>query len=120
LKAQDTVFTRIQEAKIPDNQWQIEINGWFATAMAAMQFELVEKASAPVNIIDSGGSIETITILGGEAICRRQMIRNVSGYQNFSILGVVIILLVGSISVLVRFPRAYFNYPISFIHLVIL
>jgi hypothetical protein len=48
------------------------------------------------------------------------MIRNVSGYQNFSTLGVVIILLVGSILVLVRFPRAYFNYPISFIHLVIL
>jgi hypothetical protein len=108
LKAQDTVFTRIQEAKIPDNQWQIEINGWFATAMAAMQFALVEKASGPVNIIDFGGSIEAITIPGGEAICKRQMIRNVSGYQNFSTLGVVIILLVGFILVLVRLPRAYF------------
>jgi hypothetical protein len=113
LKAQDTVFTRIQEAKILDNQWQIEINGWFATAMAAMQFALVKKASGPVNIIDSRGSIETITIPGGEAICRLQMIRNDSEYQNFSTLGVVIILLVGSILVLVRLQEAYFIIPSS-------
>jgi hypothetical protein len=57
LKAQDTVFTRIQEAKIPDNQWQVEINGWFVTAMATMQIALVEKASGPVNIIDSGAPL---------------------------------------------------------------
>ncbi|KAF8855323.1 hypothetical protein BDZ45DRAFT_506545 [Acephala macrosclerotiorum] len=97
LKAQSTVFSNAQVAKLPSNQWQIEMRGWFAVSLASLQQALMERATGPANIIEYGGSI----IVPQEndpyskAVCQRQMIRNVAGYQNFSTLGVVIILVIG-------------------------
>lgn len=95
LKAQNTVFTLTQVAKLPDNQWQIELDGWFAISLASLQQYLYEKASGPTNVLDVGGTVTTPKDAFGRAICERQMIRNVSGYQNFSTLGVAIILILG-------------------------
>jgi hypothetical protein len=95
LKAQSTVFTLAQVAPLPDNQWQIELDGWFAISLASLQQYLYEKAVGPTGITEVGGIINMPTGAPGRAICQRQMIRNVSGYQNFSTLGVAIILILG-------------------------
>ncbi|KAN0108031.1 hypothetical protein V8E51_007773 [Hyaloscypha variabilis] len=100
LQAQNTLFTTIdayqQEVPLPNNQWQIELSSWFAVSLAALQQSLVQKASGPTDILAAGGYILKPAIKYEEAICKRQMIRNVAGYQNFSTLGIAIILIFGS------------------------
>lgn len=100
LKAQRTVFERFQEAQLPNNQWQIEASGWFAVSLASLQQALVEIATGPVDIVSSGGYVESFSTPYAPAICNRQMIRNVHGYQNFSTLGVGIVLVVGAILII--------------------
>jgi hypothetical protein len=100
LKAQNTVFTLTQVAQLPDDQWQIELDGWFAISLASLQQYLYEKALGPTDVVDQGGSINMPTDVFGRSICARQMIRNVSGYQNFSTLGVAIILILGCVLVI--------------------
>ena len=95
LKAQSTVLNKIQQAALPNNQWQIEVDGWFVISLAGLQQALVERALGPTDVLDSGGAIDYPTDIYGKAICKRQMVSNVSSYQNFSILGVAIILVVG-------------------------
>jgi hypothetical protein len=87
-----------QVAKVPNNQWQIEMSGWFVISLASLQQALVEKATGPSDIVSQGGYVTSPgpSDYAGQALCKRQMIRNVSGYQNFSTLGVAIILIIGT------------------------
>jgi len=59
LQAQSTVFgeARAQMAPLPNNQWQIELSNWFAIGLATLQHYLVEKASGPTDVLESGESI---------------------------------------------------------------
>jgi len=95
LKATNTVFDLMQVAQLPDNQWVNELEGWFAFSLASVQQALVEKASGPTGVTEIGGYIISPSTIGEKALCERQMIGNVSGYQNFSTLGIAIILIVG-------------------------
>jgi hypothetical protein len=100
LKAQNTVFTLTQIAQLPDNQWQIELDSWFGISLASLQQYLYEKAVGPTGVTEVGGTVNMPQDATGRAICKRQMVRNVSGYQNFSALGVGIILILGSTTVI--------------------
>jgi hypothetical protein len=101
LKVQESIINEysgpLQVAKLPNNQWQSEVRGWFAMSLVSIQQALVEKARGPTDVIINGGTIVSPgpSDYSEQAICKRQMIRNVNGYQNFSTLGVVIILVVG-------------------------
>lgn len=101
LQAQDTVFSSVvidQAGRIPDNQWQIELDGWFAVSSARLQQELVQDASGLPDPIQRAGAVFTPPADKYEAaICNRQMIRNAPGYQNFSTLGVALILILGTV-----------------------
>jgi hypothetical protein len=101
LQAQDTVFSSVlfmQEGKLPENQWQIELDGWFEASLARFQQDLVEDAAGlPKAAERSDGTFTPPADKWGEAVCKRQMIRNAAGYQNFSTLGVVLIVILGSI-----------------------
>ncbi|KAH8587182.1 hypothetical protein B0O99DRAFT_698889 [Bisporella sp. PMI_857] len=99
LTSQSTVRDLLQLAPLPDNQWQIELAGWFGASLARFQQSLLEYALGPVGIVENGGSVisPTSNDTVGRAICNRQMIRNASGYQNFSTLALVIVLLVSSV-----------------------
>jgi hypothetical protein len=76
---------------------QSELSGWFAISLASLQQALVEKATGPTGVVNQDGTINSPdpTNYPGQAICKRQMIRNASGYQNFTTLGVAIILIIG-------------------------
>ena len=104
LQAESTMITTYsayqQEGQLPNNQWQIEVSSWFNVSLAALQRYVVQKAYGPTDVLDEGGYIVKPSIEPEEAICQSQMIRNVAGYQNFSTLGVVIILVFGSSLVL--------------------
>lgn len=95
LKASSSVFDGSQIAQLPDNQWQIELQNWFAISLASIQQYMLEKATGPTGVVEAGGFIRYPNSTYERAICKRQMVRDVSGYQNFSTLGVVVILVVG-------------------------
>jgi hypothetical protein len=101
LQTSDSVFqsvSQFQIAEIPDNRWQTELAGWFDISLVTLQQALVEKASGPANIVNQGGSIVSPGPNDslGRKLCNSQMIRNVSGYENFSTFGVALILIIGT------------------------
>lgn len=95
LEAQKTVYLLMQEAQLPSNQWQIEVSSWFAVSLAALQMGVVESAVGPTSQI--GGFIIGPQNDVQRQVCNSQMIRDVSGYQNFSTLGVILLLVFGTL-----------------------
>ncbi|TVY39346.1 hypothetical protein LSUB1_G002876, partial [Lachnellula subtilissima] len=100
LKAQSTVLSLTQVAALPPNQWQLELDGWFATSLAVLQQQIVEIATGPTNF-NNYSVIDAPSDKYDREICTRQMVRNVGGYQNFSTLGVSLIIGLGSLLVIV-------------------
>ncbi|KAG8526380.1 uncharacterized protein KY384_000373 [Bacidia gigantensis] len=93
LRVTDTLsgstFTQIG---LPDNQWTIEVTNLFAVSMARMQQEIINYATGP-----SYSSQGLEFVKGEKTICERQKIRSASGYISFSVLGVSIILVLGTL-----------------------
>ncbi|KAK0280294.1 hypothetical protein LTR54_001095 [Friedmanniomyces endolithicus] len=99
LRASETCFGNDQAA-LPNTQWQIEVDAWFATALARLQQSVVDFAVGPTNA-PAGVDIVYPTSLPDKAMCRMVKIRAPAGVQNFSLLGVLIILVVGTLLILV-------------------
>lgn len=101
LKAQETVKGLIQTNALPDDQWVLELASWNAISLARIQAAVLEYATGPINVVEQGGQIakpasnDTV----GQNICKRQLIFNVAGYQNFNMLGVMLILILSSVLV---------------------
>ncbi|KAN0099701.1 hypothetical protein V8E51_013476 [Hyaloscypha variabilis] len=81
-----------------DKKAGTELAGWFDISLVTLQQALVEKASGPANFVNQGGSIVSPGPNDslGRKLCNSQMIRNVSGYENFSTFGVALILIIGT------------------------
>jgi hypothetical protein len=99
LKASDRVLYLVSPG-LPDNQWQIEVEGWIETSLAKMQAYAVEYA---VNTADIGpyGSVgyplaNNTTLAEWEAQCWQQKIRNTGQYQTFSFFGLIFTASVGT------------------------
>jgi hypothetical protein len=103
LKAQETVKDLSQITKLPDDQWVIELEAWNAVALARIQVAVLEYATGPINVVEQGGEIikPKPDDKVGQNICRRQLILNVTGYQNFNMLGVMLILIVSSVLIII-------------------
>lgn len=103
LKAQETVSGVFQTTKLPDDQWVIELAAWNAIALARIQATVLEYATGPINVVEQGGKIirPTSDNKVGQKICKRQLIFNIAGYQNFNMLGVILILVISSAFVIV-------------------
>jgi hypothetical protein len=76
---------------VPQNQWKIEVEGWFETTLAKWQAFMVEFAANTANLGESGyvGFPISNTTLDSSwrAQCRTQKISNLGNYQNVSIFG---------------------------------
>lgn len=96
---------------LPDNHWHLEVQRWFETQLAKLQSHVVEFASVP----DLGPNIDVTTqgmLFNGpetegaraalDQQCGTQKIQSSGQAQNFSLLGVVLIVLVGVILVLIE------------------
>jgi hypothetical protein len=90
---------------IPDNQWQIEVAGWFETTLAKWQAFLVEFASTTVDLGLDGHLGFPVTNDSLEKVwrdqCGNQRITNLGGYQNIAVFGFAIIWAVGGFILLV-------------------
>ena len=94
LRASETLNQGFQ-IPLPDNQWMTEVSTWFAVSMAKLQQRTVQYA------VGSSYVPEGLTLAGPinryqENLCKNTKIRSQSGTTSFSVLGVSIILIVGS------------------------
>jgi hypothetical protein len=102
LLAQDPVHEFISTG-LPANQWEVEVRGWVSTSLSKLQSYVVEFAA---NLVDPGpdgfvqipGDGPTAQAL--KSMCSQQRIRNTGAYQTFSVLGLAIIIGVGSIIII--------------------
>jgi len=98
LRASETCFGDNQ-MPLPNNQWQIELNAWFATSMARLQQSMVDYAVGPSNVLPDERIVHASSN-ADKLMCHSQKIKARVGYQNFSVLGLVIILFTCSILIL--------------------
>jgi hypothetical protein len=75
---------------LPEDQWQRELRSWFETSLAEVQ---VTVASIAIGV---PSSVPAEFVFFPD-ICYPQMIRGVAGFQNFSIVGLVVILAIGGV-----------------------
>ncbi|KAI1733858.1 hypothetical protein F4680DRAFT_471695 [Xylaria scruposa] len=75
---------------LPSNQWQIEVQGWHATAMASLQYSLLLRISDDYTEYNS--SPLTLTSSEDLAICSRQRARISAGFANVSALNLILVL----------------------------
>jgi hypothetical protein len=99
LLAQDHVGNDIG-AGLPSNQWKIEVEGWFAVALAKIQALVVEYPIQPTDIpaatvqLPSASSTDP-SDRAARAACSNQRIRNTGAYQSFSAAALVVIIVIG-------------------------
>jgi hypothetical protein len=84
---------------LPQNQWKIEVEGWFETTLAKWQAFMVEFAANTANLGPHGhvGFPVTNSTLDfvWRAQCQNQKVSNVGAYQNVSVFGFAFIWAVG-------------------------
>ncbi|KAJ5957343.1 hypothetical protein N7501_011622 [Penicillium viridicatum] len=90
--ASRTLFRGFQWAEIPSTQWRLELSRWFSEGLAMMQQGFVDSATMP----ETNG-LYFPELSGTAASCKHQIVRNVTGLQNFNMLAIVIVLVLGSI-----------------------
>lgn len=100
LKAQDSVFILISSG-LPNNQWQIELQGWFDTALARLQGAIVEYVSKDIEGFAPYANLSVLP--GDEWMCENQKIKAVGNYQSFSLMGIEIVAIVGALIILLSF-----------------
>lgn len=98
LRAQELVHD-LQSDPIPNDQWMVEVGYWFNTGLAKLQRAMVEFASGPANVID-GAHVQKPPGIIAESLCHSQMVHSPSGTISFSILGLALVLVIGSILIL--------------------
>lgn len=94
LRASETVSDLLQ-IQLPNTQWMTEVNTWFAVSMARLQQKVIEYATGPGSIPD--GMVLSRPQPAQEKLCKNQIVRSFSGTISFSVLGLAIILIIGSL-----------------------
>lgn len=97
--ASRSLFSGIQWAELPSTQWRRELSKWFSVGLAMIQQGFVDSATVPGNGLAFAGLSTNISIAA--ASCKRQIVRGVVGFQNFNMLAIVIVLVLGSIIIVI-------------------
>ncbi|KAF4767223.1 hypothetical protein N7455_006886 [Penicillium solitum] len=90
--ASRTLLSGFQWAELPTTQWRLELSRWFSEGLALIQQGFVDSATVSEN-----NGVHLPQLSGTEASCKHQIVRNVTGLQNFNMLAIVIVLVLGSI-----------------------
>ena len=100
LRASETVIDN-RNIGLPATQWMIEVSTWFGVSMAKLQQKIVQLATGPDSIPDGATLILTAPQNKYQKhICDNQKIRSSSDTISFSVLGVAIILVVGTLIII--------------------
>lgn len=90
---------QIISSSLPNNQWMIEVQEWFAVALARMQHALVEFVTGPPVVLD-GMSFITMNGTDSKALCQAQIIRMPGEHQSFSVFGLALTVVLGLLTIL--------------------
>ena len=106
LLASDNLFELVGTT-LPSDQWKREVEGWFQTSLARIQWFVIEW-SAKLEDIGPYGYVTGTDLLSENEVdkasvrlCSRQRVRNTGAYQTFSFAGVVIVFIVGAAIIVV-------------------
>lgn len=112
LFANSHIVAELVSTALPANQWQLEVLGWFQTSLARLQasvLEYVYKADLDPALTVWGpyglapNPTQTIgTIKAYQDQCRSQLVQTAGEVQNFSFLGVMVIVCVSVILMLLN------------------
>jgi hypothetical protein len=85
----------VQTAQLEPLWWHNEVQWWFNASLASLQLNLVKMVGEkPMGRSeDTQKALLNLTDSYEKDICRRQLIRNMDGYQNFSVVGVAMVIL---------------------------
>ena len=100
LQAANTVFDHWQ-SPLPNNQWQIEVSNWLAVSLAKLQDLVVQYATGPPAVV-TGAHIEKPATDIEQAMCDNQVVRSSTSTVSFSVLGVSVILIAGTLLVIIN------------------
>ena len=100
LKASESVNNNFQ-IQLPPTQWMTEVSNWFAISMAKLQQKTLQWATGP-EYIPEGATLTDVSHADKyqARLCKNQKIRTSNDTTSFSVLGIAIILVVGSILIL--------------------
>lgn len=102
LRAQSTVYDDIN-IPLPENQWNIEASDWFSISLARLQHAILEFSTGPEDIDYSLYSRFNLSQLY-KTNCGIQKVQQLNfnhGYISFSVLGLVIIFVIGVVIIIV-------------------
>lgn len=98
LRASETVSDSTQIG-LPNNQWMIEASSWFAITVAKVQEIPIRWATGPP-YVPVGTMLDRASLPGDIQLCKSQMINSPGGTMSFSVLGIGVILIVGTLLML--------------------
>jgi hypothetical protein len=100
LLAGDNFFTNFVSESLPDNQWQLESNNFFAMSLARLQALVIDYASKSSDLT-IWESLASPSSDAQRYLCNNTKIRNIGGYESFTAAAVCIILGVGLVILIV-------------------
>ena len=79
---------------LPDDQWRLEVQNWFATSLTALQMSMVQFVTGynPTSF----NKWVTAPTQADQWMCHNQIVQR-SDYASFSVLGLILILVIGSL-----------------------
>ena len=96
LQVSDTIVN-YESPGLPANQWMLEVQGWFDVNLAHIQHSVVEWTTGPSDPTLAAAILQTRTNdTYGSTMCKSQMVHETAGTSSFSLLGVVILFVVGA------------------------
>lgn len=98
LLARDKVTESFSNG-LPDTQWEAEAKGWFETSLSTIQASIVAFANAP-SPLPPGIVFKLFEQSSGASDaareqCSRQRIQNTGQFQSFSLLGIMLVIIIG-------------------------
>ncbi|KAK6364008.1 hypothetical protein LTS17_012595 [Exophiala oligosperma] len=99
MKAND-VLVGLSSPGLPIDQWAVETRTWFAQTLAAVQSAIIQYTTGPGT---TEGQIVPPANKYDAKGCKSQLIHNSGAYQNFSVLGIAIVVALSGIIILFSF-----------------
>lgn len=93
LRASESVF-ELSQVGLPNDQWMNEVSSWFAISLAKVQEIPIRWAIGP-SYVPVGSKLKRASLPEEIQLCKSQIILSPGGTTSFSVLGIVVIFIVG-------------------------
>lgn len=89
--ASGSLLLGVQWAELPPTQWRREVTRWLSASLVMTQQGLID------SVTGQPADSDFVELPGAAASCRRQVVRNAVGFQNFDMKAIAIVLSLGSV-----------------------